>query len=379
MKINCNREALVKKLQLATSVMGNSSIIPIYMEALINVEKDKISINTTDGSITMKCSLNVSIGEEESIHDFVCDIQSILSTITLLRDEDVLIEVVDKDVILSTPKSRKKFTIPITHNPGDFPRTDNEWKKEFLSIPGDVLSPMIKSSASVVNTNNLIPEMTGISMSVEKGKLVLKSCHNSIICINSYTIPEEKVLKIKDMIIPKGSVKVIGAFEKSPEIKIFFDNKGNNIMFDDGVSVAQIRLIDGVFPEVNKFFEKLNLDVLTIVNRTEFMNAIKRVSSFTSKSTLRIEMDFSGEGMVLKGVDIDFRKNAEEFLPTEKKADEMNFRTAINYTFGMTAVQSLASENITISQLEGKELMVISESVSEKFTPLWLIMPMLLG
>ena len=69
------------------------------------------------------------------------------------------------------------------------------------------------------------------------------------------------------------------------------------------------RLIDGKYPNYEAVIPKENPNKLT-VDRASFLNSVKRVSIFSSKTTHQIRLKMAGTELNISAEDLDYRKQS---------------------------------------------------------------------
>lgn len=382
MKIKVERSQLEAKLLIAVSVLGNNVQPPILNEALIKMSKDSMSITTSDNQVTMTVSLPYEIESGEMV-DFVCDIKSILKPVQLQNNEFMFIEVINdgKDIAFSTPKTRKKYKIPITYDALDFPAIKTEKWSDPVIIDGKAFARMIKKTSVFVNPNDMRQGMSGISAKSSEGTLVIQSTDSTVGCKTMYT-PEEGKVAIGDMsqiIIPRAIAKVSDNYKKSPQIKLSLDKEKRNLGISDGSSVTYVRLLDGVFPNTQPIYDGQQPEINIKVIREEMVLSIDRLSGFSDIDSKCILLDMKGEGILIKSINTDRRKEAEELLEVQSKSREMSFVSGLDHSKLRAAIASLSGEDIYLSQAAFKLPIFITDNSSEGFETIMLVAPINIG
>ena len=378
MKIKLNRELLEKKLSTAVSVLGNNVQPPILNEALFKMGKNDLSITTSDGGITMTVSLPYEL-ENGEVKDFVCDIQSIIKPVTLQKSEFMFLEVMEKDILFSTPKTRKKYQIPITYQAIDFPLIKSEEWSDPVIIDGKSFANMIKKTSMLANPNDLRSGISGINLFAKDNTLYIQATNGSSAACETTFKPESGELSdIEPMLIPKAIAKVSSVFDKSTQLKISIDGEKRNIGLTDGSSITYVRLLNAKFPSFDSFKSQRVLNISTKVSKEDIILAIDRLSGFTNYDSKCLIFDMKGDGILMKSINDDTRKKAEELIETQHKSEEMCFPAGFNHTTVRSAISSLSGSNIFFSMTSWKVPMFISDDSSEGFQTLWILMGMTL-
>ena len=380
MKIQINREALEKKLQILASVIPTRSMIPVLDEGLIEVSEEGITITTSDQNITISSNIMCEIKDPTTKFDFVCDVRTILGTISLLKSETITLYVTDSDVTLSTPRTRKKYQVPIQHSPEDFPQSRSDKWGASLRVPGKMFSSMISKASVIIEPNSLMRSLTGINMLTDEGSLIIQGATTQRCCVTTFTPPEGEEFKyIDDVIIPRSISNVSSSYEKSANIEISIDEQKRNLMVKDGVTTTLVRLIDAKYPSIKQLLTAYQPDISVKLLRLDLTMSVKRLSSYINKTDFGVMIDMTDEEMKVHGGDTDFKKEAEEFIPMEEKSSEMGFVSKFNYKFFGAMLPTFAGDNVYFSQTGPKKPGFFTDDSYEGFSTVWLVSPMLIN
>ena len=377
MKITVNREQLEKKLQSAVALIGTKSMIPILDYGLIQVTEKRIIITTSDDSATIRTFLNHNevIGDK---FDFVCDINIILRTISMLKNELIILNVGEENITLSTPKTRKRYQIPIMDDPSSFPVINNDDFKKPIIVNGKSTSDMIKKASSIVNQNDLRSGMQGINFKVSDGNLSIQST-NGHVCADLNLETNNDEINFGPVLIPKAISKIIDNFTRSQDLEVSISKDERNIKLYDGSTTAYVRLVDGKFPNIDALIKQSNDKIATTMDREELMLAIKRSSIYSNRSSKMIILDGKGENIIIKGEDIDFRRSSDELVETEIKASEMNFESAFNSDFLVLILGNLLGDKVIFSQISNNQPSFFMDNSSDSYHSRWLLAPMVIN
>lgn len=374
MKIVLNRELLIKKLQVSVSAIPNNPIVPVTYEALMQVKDDHISVVTTDLEMTIVNHLPfISISEAKM--DFICDIQTILKTITLLKSEDVVFDVTSSQITLSLSKSRKKYQIPITYSVDSFPNQTVSVFNDPIKLNGNIFFEAMKKASLFVNPNDLRVGFKGVCITSSDGSIKIMGGNSSVFA--SVIIPSEE--SIEKVVFPKALIKVAPNYTKSPELYISVDKDKRSIKIDDGSFVVIARLIDADFPDVESLLKSENKDVSMSVSKDDLLMAIKRVSIYgSSTSILKLDMT-DDKDIIIEGENVDYNKRAEEVITTTKKDKEMNFVSGFNHSFFSQILTNFTSDEVLFSQVGPIKLGFIRDGLNSDMSVTWLLAPMVLS
>ena len=109
--------------------------------------------------------------------------------------------------------------------------------------------------------------------------------------------------------------------------------------------MLECRLIDGKYPNYEAVIPKENPNKLT-VDRATFLNSVRRVSIFSSKTTHQIRLKMAGTELNISAEDIDYSNKADERLNCEYQGDDMQI--GFNSRFLTEMLSNLDSKDILI-------------------------------
>ena len=109
--------------------------------------------------------------------------------------------------------------------------------------------------------------------------------------------------------------------------------------------VLVCRLIDGKYPNYEAVIPKENPNKLT-VDRSSFLNSVKRVSIFSSKTTHQIRLKMAGTELNISAEDLDFSNKADERLSCDYQGDDMQI--GFNARFLSEMLSNLNSNEVLL-------------------------------
>ena len=138
------------------------------------------------------------------------------------------------------------------------------------------------------------------------------------------------------------------------------------------------RLIDGKYPNYDAVIPKENPNVLEI-DRLQFLQAAKRSSIFSSKSTNQVKLDIKGNKLVIKAEDIDFNNKSEEVLDCNYNGSDISI--GFNSKFIVEMLSNLDSELIKLELSSPSRAGIISPGIidDDSESIIMLVMPIMLN
>ena len=137
------------------------------------------------------------------------------------------------------------------------------------------------------------------------------------------------------------------------------------------------RLIDARFPDYKVVIPSDNPYKL-IINKTDFQNALRRVSVFSNKSTNQVALSISGSELQLAAQDIDFSFEGNERMNCQYDGEDLQI--AFNAKF---LIEILGAANSTEVKIElstpTKAGIIKPTEQDENEDVLMLVMPLMLN
>ena len=115
-----------------------------------------------------------------------------------------------------------------------------------------------------------------------------------------------------------------------------------------------------------------------VIDRQQFLNAIRRVSVFANQASKLVKFDIKENQVVISAQDIDFSISAEETLPVSYEGEPM--KIGFKSTFITEILSNLDSDEVRIEMSEPSRaaLFIPSEKIEEEEDEIMLLMPMML-
>ncbi|MBQ0739576.1 DNA polymerase III subunit beta, partial [Aquimarina celericrescens] len=168
--------------------------------------------------------------------------------------------------------------------------------------------------------DDLRPVMSGVffQFSTEGLTFVATDAHKLV----KYSREDVSAEETAEFIMPKKPLNLLKGIlaNSDSDVLIEYNESNAKFTFDDTQLVC--RLIDGKYPNYEAVIPKENPNVLTI-DRTQFLNSVKRVSIFSNKTTHQVKLKIAGAELNISAEDVDYSNKAEERLTCDYQGDDM--------------------------------------------------------
>ena len=316
MNFSISSKLLLSHLSVVSKGVNTKNTSSILDNFLFSLEGDKLVITGSDQETTLTTIVDVNFAEGEG--KFAVNVKSLL---------DLLKEIPDQPLEFSIDAN---FAIELKYQNGhfDFAGIDgNEFPQkedmgeamESIVMPVKELQESINYTLFAVGSEEMRRIMMGIYWDIKEDNItfVASDTHKLVRFVNNRLKPgitSSFILPSKPASILNG---IIGKCEN--DVKITFDSKSATFEADNFSLTC--RFINGRYPNYNSVIPQNNPFEIT-VDRVSLLNAVKRVSVFSSAGGL-VRFDISENRMKLTAENLDFMKKAEEVVPCEYQGEAM--------------------------------------------------------
>ncbi len=375
MKISILQKNFKQGLGLVGSITGKQVNLPILNNILIRAENGIINLVSTNLEIGIT---HVIRGKIEKEGGYTVDSKILANYVGLLPNEKVEIERKDAQIIIRCGKYNTKINgQPID----DFPLIPVIGREIFYAIKNtddfkNALSQVIFS----VSTSESRLELSGALFSFSGDKLVLAATDSYRLAEKRITVKtnakdgaERKVIvparTIQEMIRILSGLGESEMMEEEKEIKCFFSE--NQILFKIGGTELVSRLIDGQFPDYTQIIPEKPRTTI-IVNRQEFLRAVKASSIFTRSDVNDINLDIpEGKSKLVISSSSDFvGENVVEVEAAAKGADNC---LVLNYRYLIDGLNNIKDETVIMEIVDNNSPCIIRPESDPDY--LYIIMP----
>jgi DNA polymerase-3 subunit beta len=338
MKFIVSSSQLLKQLQVLGGVINSNNTLPILDNFLFELSENKLKVSASDLETTMSAEVDV---ESDNTGSIAVSARLLLDTLKTFPNQPL------------TFKTEGESTIEIISDQGkydmaffggdEFPKSVSLPSPSTTVIPAHVLATAISKTIFAAGNDDLRPVMSGVFFQFSSQSLtfVATDAHKLV----KYTRTDVTADKTAEFIMPKKPLNllkgVLGGGDE--EVTIEYNDANAKFTFDNFVLVC--RLIDGKYPNYEAVIPKENPNKLT-VDRASFLNSVRRVSIFSSKTTHQIRLKMAGTELNISAEDLDFSNKADERLSCDYQGDDMQI--GFNSRFLSEMLSNLNSDEVLI-------------------------------
>ena len=371
MKFIVNTNQLLNKLQSVSGTIVSKPVIPILDHFLFDITDKKLTITGTDLETTMSTTMEVQSDENVRI---AVPSKMCMDTLKELPNQPVTFTIsTEKNTIeLKSEFGRYKL---VGQNADDFPKIPESNAENSFSIPSRVLSSSIAQTIFSSGNDELRLSLTGVYVQLYRDNAVFVATDaNRLVKVERVDV---KPGLETSFILPKKALNLLKSNLPQDDSATQVDFNESNAFFTFGDVSLICRLIDERYPDYQAVIPEENPNKLTI-NRTEFLNSIKRSSIYGNKTTNQVNIKITGSELTIHAEDIDLSNEAVERLGCDYTGEDMEI--GFNSRLLIEMLQNIRTPDIIIELSSPSRAGIIlpSENV-ENENLLMLLMPMMIA
>ncbi len=282
MKIKILKQAFLKNIQHVQNIISSKNSLPILSNILIEAEKNKVVLTSTDLDIGISSSFEIDIEEEGAI------------TIPAKRFNDIIKELPDEDISISTMKNNsmvikcsKCFFKIIGLPKEEFPKLPEFKDEPNVVIKQSVLKNMINMTHFSMSHDDTRYVLNGALFLFKGKKLTMVTTDGKRLSLVRKDIEKDGLNKA--VIIPSKTIyelnRILG---DEGDVKIVFSE--NQVKFDLKNITIISRLIEGDFPDHEQVVPKEAQEKI-MIQRSQFLDGIKRAALLTTQDSQSVKFE----------------------------------------------------------------------------------------
>ncbi|PKG52706.1 MULTISPECIES: DNA polymerase III subunit beta [Olleya] len=338
MKFIVSSTYLLKQLQVLGGVINSSNTLPILDNFLFELDGTKLTVSASDLETTMSSVLDVESDNEGSV---AIPARLLLDTLKTFPEQPLTF-VIEENNTVEISSNHGKYALAYADG-NEFPKAISLEDPSNTKMPGHILATAINKTIFAAGNDDLRPVMSGVffQFSTEGLTFVATDAHKLV----KYTRADVQASQVAEFIMPKKPLNLLKGILGASDEEITIEYNDSNAKFTFENTVLICRLIDGKYPNYEAVIPKENPNKLTI-DRTQFLNSVRRVSIFSNKTTHQIRLKIAGAELNISAEDIDYSNKAEERLTCDYQGDDMQI--GFNSRFLTEMLNNLGSNDVQL-------------------------------
>ena len=338
MKFIVSSTYLLKQLQVLGGVINSSNTLPILDNFLFELNNTELIISASDLETTMSAKLEV---ESDNSGSIAVPARLLLDTLKTFPEQPLTFVVEDNNTI-EISSNHGKYALAYADG-NEFPKAVSLENASSTTLNGDILATAINKTIFAAGNDDLRPVMSGVffQFSTEGLTFVATDAHKLV----KYSREDVSASEVTEFIMPKKPLNLLKGILSASDEDVTIEYNDSNAKFSFENVELICRLIDGKYPNYEAVIPKENPNKLTI-DRTQFLNSVRRVSIFSNKTTHQIRLKIAGAELNISAEDIDYSNKAEERLTCDYQGDDMQI--GFNSRFLTEMLNNLTSDEVQL-------------------------------
>lgn len=338
MKFIVSSSYLLKELQVLGGIINSKNTLQILDNFLFSLNNNSLTVSASDLETTISSQLEV---ESTDSGKLCISAKLLLDTLRTFPEQPLTFSKTENNTI-EISSEHGKYTLAYA-NAEDFPKTIELIDAFSLTLQGDILANAIAKTIFASGNDEMRPVMNGVffQFSTEKLIFVATDAHKLV----RYTREDITASETAEFIMPQKPLNLLKNLLMGSEDDVKIEYNDTNAKFNYGHIEMTCRLIDGKYPNYEAVIPTENPNKL-LIDRTMFLNSVRRISIFSNKTTHQIRLKLAGAEFNISAEDIDVSNRAEERLTCDYQGDDMEI--GFNSRFLMEMLGSLNSDEVSL-------------------------------
>lgn len=371
MKFIVSSTYLLKQLQVLGGVINSANTLPILDNFLFELNESKLTVSASDLETTMSSTIDV---ESDSKGNVAIPARLLLDTLKTFPEQPLTFVIEDNNTV-EISSNHGKYALAYA-NGEEFPKAVAIENPSKTVMQGDILANAISKTIFAAGNDDLRPVMSGVffQFSTEGLTFVATDAHKLV----KYTREDVNASQVAEFIMPKKPLNLLKGILAGSEDEVTIEYNDSNAKFTYENSELICRLIDGKYPNYEAVIPKENPNKLSI-DRTQFLNSVRRVSIFSNKTTHQIRLKIAGAELNISAEDIDYSNKAEERLTCDYQGDDMQIGFNSRFLTEMLNNLNSMSVQLEMSMPNRAGILTPVDGLDEGEQITMLVMPVMLN
>lgn len=378
MKFIINSQLFSKTLQALSGVITNNNTVAILNCFHFQLKDNELTIRTTDLETTLVSRIQLETAKEEGVNEVAVPAKILLDILKSFSDVPLNFSVNPDNYMIDIVVGDGKYRLA-GQNPETYPVLRQAENTTKITLPASVLVNAISKTSFATSNDEMRQQMSGIycEMNSESLTFVGTDAHK-LVRYRRFDVSSEEN---SSFILPKkpiGMLKNIILLNKE-DVDVVVEYNSTNVFFSFDNYFVACRLVDGKYPNYEAAIPKDNPNKL-VMNRTEFLTSLRRVSIFANQSTLQVRLLCTEKELIISAEDIENSNDAKEKIPCEYEGERMEI--GFNAKFLTEMVSNIDTENVMMELAHPSRagiLFPVNEDEETKENILMLVMPVMLS
>ena len=361
MKIICTQENLRAGLGQVSRIVGSSTTLPILNNVLLQTENGQLKISATNLEMGMSTLVRCKIEQEGGV---AIAAKVLLDLVNNLPNENITIESGEIETAVSTDRYQTK----IKHLPvEDFPIIPEIEDGSVIDVDAVEFKEALDSTAFSASTTETQPEISGISLKFEEGKVITTATDRYRLAEMSVPVQTQAG---RSIIVPQRSILELSKLLVLATGQVKLNISSTQLAVSVHGTYLVTRLIDGQYPEYTQIIPTETGTVVSL-RHSDLLSAL-RTSGIFSKGAGSVTMEVVADKQVVtvKSASQGIGESEVE-IPCSIQGNSVT--VILNYRYMLDLLSNTQQETLNMNVIDDVNPVVFRPEGKPNY--LYLIMP----
>ncbi len=374
MNFSSLQENLKQGLFFVGHVAGKNINLPILNNVMIRAKKDGVKLISTN--LEMGITHNIR-GKIEKEGEYTVDSKLITDYVGLLPNQKVNISQKEANIIIVCGNYNTKIKGQPTE---EFPLIPTINKNKYYSLKINEFKKALSQVVFAVSTNESRMELSGVYFAFSNSKLILASTDSYRLAEKEINIKSSENGEDLKIIVPAKTlqelIRILSGVSDGGDVgsnneEIKFYVSDNQILFTIKSTEMISRLIEGQYPDYKQIIPGTS-KTTAIINKLEFIRAVKASSLFSKSGINDINLDFpANKNQVV--ISSASGQTGESYTILEAKINGEDNGIIVNYNYLLDGLNNIEGENVRIEIIDNNTPCILRPEKDKDY--LYIIMP----
>ncbi|MCF7848413.1 MAG: DNA polymerase III subunit beta [Kiritimatiellales bacterium] len=337
MKLSIEKDLILEALQKVQSIVGQRTTLPILSNVLLEADKGKLMLTTTDMEVSVRTSIEADVSKTGST---TLPARRFFSICRDLPSHQVDIEVNAEDLARIKSGSFNAKLEGLSKD--DFPPLPSFEEKFSFTLNQGVLKDIMQKTGFAASTDESRAILNGVLMSFKDDKLIVVSTDGRRLAL------VEQELEIPDgfeadLVVPTKTITELVKTLGDDGI-VTIKTSATQVAFEFSDILIVSKLIDGTYPNYKQVIPA-QCEERVAIDREMFLSAVRRVSLLLDDQASSVKLQFTENRLELIATAPEIGE-ADETVPIKYSGKDITI--AFNPAFLMAPLKHLDSDEVFI-------------------------------
>lgn len=338
MRLELQREDLLRPLQIVNGVVERRQTLPILANLLVRAEEQALTLVGTDLEVEMVARLE---RETKEVGEATLPARKLLDICrTLPEGATLVVEANGEHATVRSGKSRFRLaTLPV----GDFPSLEDIAVTREVEIGEGEFRRLIERTHFAMAQQDVRYYLNGLMLEVGRGRLRAVATDGHRLALSECAAATDEH-DVQQIIVPRKGISELLRLLGDSDNAVKLELGSNHLRVGVGDMSLTSKLIDGRFPDYERVIPEEG-DKILVVNRDVLRDALTRTSILSNEKYRGVRFNIS-DGVLRAQAHNPEQEEAEEEI--EVQYDGESIEIGFNASYVLDALTVVETEEVKI-------------------------------